>query len=335
MGSRVSIVQFLKVYKTHILIAAVLSILVIAYQAGNRESRTIEESRSAAPGEFSEGSLGKTHYLTEGRDGEAVVLIHGFSAASFVWDKTAPVLGKAGFHTIRYDLYGRGYSDRPDASYDDDLYDRQLLDLVQGTRLRAPVNIVGLSMGGRIAVNFADRHPGLVKRLVLVDCAGYDMKLPAAGYLMQVPGLGEYLSAVFGGRMIIKRTPENFFRPERYPEFIEKMGPQTYIKGYRRSILSSTRHMLGSINDVYERVGRTNLPILIFWGREDQVIPLDRGERLRPVMPNAQFEVIDQAGHLPQYEEPQKFNRILVKFLTTRPAAHPAKADPRTQEKGR
>ncbi len=324
--------QFFQLYRPHILTATVLSVLVIVYQLGNRESRSIEDFRASAPGDFLDGAYGKTHYITEGKNGEPVVFVHGFSAANFVWDKTSGPVGRAGFHTVRYDLFGRGHSDRPDVRYDDDLYDRQLLDLVQGARLRAPVNVVGLSMGGRVAVNFADRHPGLVRRLVLVDCAGFDMQLPASAYLMQVPGLGEYLSGAFGGRMIIKRTPENFFQSDRYPEFIEKMGPQTYIKGYRRAILSSSRHMLGSINEVYERVGKTNLPILIVWGRQDQVVPLSSGERLKTSMPNAQFEVIDQTGHLPQYEEPQKFNRILLKFLTRRVHVPGTKTEVRSGE---
>jgi pimeloyl-ACP methyl ester carboxylesterase len=117
-----------------------------------------------------------------------VVFVHGFSVPSFVWEPSFRALADAGFRVVRYDLLGRGYSDRPRARYDQELFDHQLRDLIGALALEVPVDLVGLSMGGAIAVGFADRHPASVRRLVLIDPAGLSVHGPPGTRLLRVPG---------------------------------------------------------------------------------------------------------------------------------------------------
>jgi alpha-beta hydrolase superfamily lysophospholipase len=90
-----------------------------------------DQARQLAPGAFVQLTRGRVHYELAGpEDGRLVVLVHGFSVPSFVWDPTFEALVSRGFRVLRYDLYGRGFSDRPDTAYDRALYVEQLRELL-------------------------------------------------------------------------------------------------------------------------------------------------------------------------------------------------------------
>jgi len=111
-----------------------------------------------------------THYDISGpKPGEIVVLVHGNATPYFSWDKNMDALTGAGFRVIRYDLYGFGYSDRPDVDYTRALYDRQLMELLEKLNISCPFNLVGTSQGGSIAVCFTATHPEKVKKLALLS----------------------------------------------------------------------------------------------------------------------------------------------------------------------
>jgi pimeloyl-ACP methyl ester carboxylesterase len=131
------------------------------------EMRVIDEIvRASAPGQFVRLTGGFTHYELAGPDdGLLVVLVHGFSVPCFIWDPTFAGLVDAGFRVLRYDLFGRGYSDRPEVIYNQALFDRQLCELLDALGFTTPVNLVGLSMGGAIVVGFAAQHPERVRAL--------------------------------------------------------------------------------------------------------------------------------------------------------------------------
>ncbi|MDX1614418.1 MAG: alpha/beta fold hydrolase [Candidatus Promineifilaceae bacterium] len=99
---------------------------------------------------------------------------------------------------LRVDLYGRGYTDRPDVDYDQDLFDRQLLHLLAALRIEQPVDPIGLSLGGAISIVFTDRHPGRVRKLCLIDPAGLPWQQPLAATITKAPILGELIMGLFG-----------------------------------------------------------------------------------------------------------------------------------------
>jgi len=109
------------------------------------------EARASAPGDFVTLSRGVVHYEQAGPvDGQAVLLTHGFSVPSYIWDPTFRALAESGFRVIRYDLYGRGYSDRPQTAYDRELFVQEAVELLDSLHVNRPVDFVGLSMGGAI-----------------------------------------------------------------------------------------------------------------------------------------------------------------------------------------
>jgi pimeloyl-ACP methyl ester carboxylesterase len=266
-------------------------------------------------------SEGLTAYEIAGLpSGPPVVLIHGFSVPAFVWDPTFAALAAAGFCVLRYDLFGRGESDRPRGRYDLDRFERQLVELVDVLELGPEVSLVGLSMGGAIAVGMADRHPNLVHRLALIDPAGLSMSLPLALRVLRVPLVGELVTALLGRRMLLSALQTDIHKPGQMADLMaryrDRYLEQMERPGFFRALLSTIRHgPLTSLTGAYAGVGSQQRRVLLIWGREDKMVPFALSETARRLMPNADFHAIDDAGHAPHLERPELVNELLVAFL--------------------
>ncbi len=276
-----------------------------------------DEARKTAPGSFVTLTNGVVHYELKGPEsGQTVVLVHGLTTPYFIWDKNVDELVRAGFRILRYDHYGRGFSDRPDVRYDRDLYDNLLLELLDSLNIKRPVHIVGLSMGGAIAVIFADRHPEMVSRVCLISPAGFQTRVPFVIKVALAPLIGDYLLAVLGDGIILSGTKRGFVKPEILTEYHEKFRVQMRYRGFKRSVLSTMRYMhMDKLRENYERVGKQAKPVLLIWGRNDQVLPFSHSERVKETIPHVQFHAIDDGGHQSNYENPEIVNPILLNFL--------------------
>src|SRR5262252_10353989 len=162
--------------------AAVVTVLLVplaAFFLVDPERHELDESaRSSAPGRFVRLSDGVTHYELGGPTASpVVVLVAGTSVPYYIWDPTFSALVKEGYRVLRYDYYGRGYSDRPAIAYVQDLYVRQLVELLDALEIRDPVDLMGLSFGGSVITSVAARHPRRVRSLVYVDPA---FRMPVA-----------------------------------------------------------------------------------------------------------------------------------------------------------
>jgi pimeloyl-ACP methyl ester carboxylesterase len=299
-------------------LAILILLLLIPYWAFNEESKTLDGNiRQGLPDHFIKLSDGYVHYELSGpNDGPVVVLIHGISAPYFVWDDTHPALTKAGFRVLRYDLYGRGFSDRPYVTYDEQLFDLQLIELLSALKLREPFDLVGSSMGGAIAVIFAARHPEKVRKLLLIDPAGYPVNLPLAGRVVRLPVVGDYLTYAFGNPMMRRGFKDYFFKLDKLSTFSEKYRQQMQYTGFKRAMLSTLRNFnLDDQKTAYEAVGEQKRQVMLLWGREDKIIPFSNNEMIRAVIHGAVFHAIDAAGHMPHYEAPVKMNPLIVEFM--------------------
>lgn len=278
-----------------------------------------DQARSAAGGSFVQLTDGVTHYeLSNSDNAETVVLVHGFSVPYFIFDPTFDLLTQNGFRALRYDLFGRGFSDRPRARYNIDLFVEQLADLLDVLRFTRPVNLIGLSMGGPIAATFTARRPERVKSLTLIDPAGAkSISLTPMLKAMKLPGLAEAVFGLVGSEGLLRSAAKDFFDPEMIGHFLERYKVQMQYKGFKRAILSSVRnHMLGSFIESYRSVGKMDKPVLLVWGRNDTTVPLAHSALLRDAMPQAEFHVIEECGHIPHYEMPGEFDPILLNFLS-------------------
>jgi len=276
-----------------------------------------DKTRASVPGGFVLLSDGYTHYELGGPENRhPVVLVHGFSVPYFIWDPTFEFLTKSGFRALRYDLFGRGFSDRPRVCYDIDLFCKQLKELLD-TLCFESVMLMGLSMGGPISATFTTHYPKRVQKLVLIDPAGArPVTFPRVLKALTTPGFGELTLALFGRGRLLKDVESDFYDPAHIKAFVEKyMLPMKY-KGFMRAILSTMRNgMLGDFSATYRKVGELGTPTLLFWGRDDKTVPFEHSDDIRAAIPQTEFHALENCGHIPHYERPDKVNPILLEFL--------------------
>jgi len=300
-----------------IILALLLIGGTVPYFVCDGERKALEAAdRADLPGKTAKLSLGATYYERGGpSSGKPVILVHGLTIPSYLWETTFEGLVGAGFNVVRYDLYGRGFSDRPDATYGPDLFEEQLGELIEELKLEEPAHLVGLSLGGAISVNFAAKHSEKVDRLVLV-APYYRQEQPVVAKLMNAPLLGDYLMKVLGDRILIKRLPEYYYKPLDYPQLEQRFLRQLEFVGYKKALLSTLRHYLPlDLTDSYSEVGHQERPVLLLWGKHDRVIPLANSAAVLEVLPQAKLHQID-AGHVPlQEERSEECNELIISFL--------------------
>ncbi len=304
--------------RTAILTSIVGALLLFGtgtYVAVDRERKTLDDAaRAEAPGKFVRLRDGFTHYELSGPDtGRTVVLLSGASVPFYLWDPTRDALVAKGFRVLRYDYFGRGFSDRPKLRYDLATYDRQLAELLDTLGIRGPVDVAGVSMGGVVAADFADRHPGRVRSLTLV--APGIGAIPETPFPLRVPGVGELLMTAAAPAMANGQR-DDFLHPERHPDWVSRYEVQMRYEGFRRSMLQTMRGDVFKLPAAsFTTLAKSRIPILVLWGKADRTVPFARSDSVRAAFPRAEFHAIDGAAHLPQIEQPAIVESVLVSFL--------------------
>lgn len=277
-----------------------------------------EKVRAELGGSYIALTDGVTHYELGGpRDGLPVVLVHGFSVPFFIYDPTFEFLSQSGFRTLRYDLFGRGFSDRPNLRYDVHLFVKQLKELLDAFGMDK-ADLIGLSMGGPITAAFIESHPRRVRKHVLIDPAGVK-RLPLSSLLdvAKTPILGELLLSLFGSANLLKGIASDFFDPKLVEAFQARYTAAMKYKGFKRAILSTLRSgVLNSFLETYRRIGALKKPTLIFWGENDTTTPFKDHPLLLEALPHAEFRAVKDCSHIPHYEKPEIVNPLLKEFLS-------------------
>jgi len=275
------------------------------------------ETRRDLPGQFITLSGGVTHYQLSGpAGGPLVVLVHGFSIASYSWERNVPALTGAGWRVLTYDLYGRGYSDRPNATYDLDLFVRQLDELLTALEIHQPVDIAGISMGGFITAGFAAQHPERVRRIVLMAPQSEKMDSDSRMKWVTLPGIGEYLFAVYIGPFVMVDNKDEFDAYMPSSDWHDRYEDMMQYAGFRNALLSTLRSMTGDPFEQYRRVGDLKVPVLLLWGDLDDTVPIANAQKVLAAIPQAEFYTIPGARHASFYEMPEIVNPRMIDFLT-------------------
>ena len=276
-----------------------------------------EATRANTPGSFIQLPDGCTHYELGGeQNGQAVVLVHGFSVPYFIWDSTFEFLTKSGFCVLRYDLFGRGYSDRPKARYDIDTFCGQLRELLDTLGFERVI-LIGLSLGGPISATFTTRYPERVRKLVLIDPAGARSVVLLKSAVAEImPGISGLLPDPLRSGRWAKKFESDFYDPANLKTFTEKYMVQLKYKGFMRAILATIRHgMLDDFSDTYRQVGIQETPVMLLWGRDDKTVPFAQSDIIREAIPQVEFHAFDHCGHIPHCEKPEEVNPLLLEFL--------------------
>lgn len=253
--------------------------------------------------------VGGSLYCESSGEGEALVMIHGFSLDCRMWDYQFPVLSRH-FRAIRYDVRGFGRSSLPAAGYDHSSDLSQLLNALGVSR----AVIVGLSMGGAIAINFVISHPGNVAALVLVDSSiGYmqpSREAASYGKSSATRDEQEYIGSV-------KRLwlDDELFKPAfRSEELKERIAAM--VNDYSGYHWIHENPVARITADYMLKIRHINVPTLIVVGEKD--IPKHQriADLLSGSIKGAQKTVIPDAGHMSSMEQPDLFNDVLIHFLS-------------------
>lgn len=256
---------------------------------------------------------GLATFFEDSGQGPAVILVHGHSADLRLWDLQAPVLADAGYRVIRYDVRGHGRSTAPATGYNWENYALDLRGLLDGLGV-AKVHVVGLSMGGGIALQFALDFPEQVSSLVLVDSA-----LPGFDYSPEFAGAIEELVAAVraeGPRAAFERlwlTQPLFDGIRRFPERFELI--RTMALGYAAADYYDETPYTPPERQAVDRLAELQAPTLVLVGELDvpdfQII----AEILAGNIAGARLQVIADSGHVPPLEQPEAFNQALLEWL--------------------
>ena len=307
---------------TLICILVFIILLLAAFLAFHTEHKQLNnEIRSGVDGQFVQLPNGYVHYELGGKKGNPlVVLVHGFSTPAYTWEPTAQPLIDAGFRVLCFDLFGRGYSDRPNVEYNLDLFVRQMEELLEALQVEEPVHLLGLSMGGPIVAAFANRHPDKIQTLTLLDPLVTNI-FESSIFPLNIKGIGEYVMAVYMVPFYLPKSQcSDMVHPENFPGWEDRFKDQIQYKGFGRAILSTMRNLakLDTLAE-YESLGKKNLPVQILWGKQDQTISAEAIATLRELVPQHHFQAIDDAGHIPHYEQPEVVNAALAGFFKSHP----------------
>ncbi|MBS1302105.1 alpha/beta fold hydrolase [Loktanella sp. SALINAS62] len=244
-------------------------------------------------GQVAQLSQARTWYRWSGPTrGPVVVLIHGLTTPSPVFDDLGAELVKTGARTLVYDLYGRGLSDAVLGPQNAAFFLRQLDDLLRDQVPDGPLTLVGYSMGAQIAAIYAAQHPQRVTRLVLLAPAGMYLTLqPFWRRARDLPVLGDWMARAFGARALRQVAASGTRMGQVQTDQLDR-------RGYLPAVLSSLRGLLGTTQEsVHRSLATQGLPVLAIWGGQDGTIPQTAPGRLAQWNRNATQEVIVEADH--------------------------------------
>lgn len=257
----------------------------------------------------------RMHYLEAGR-GAPVVLLHGLGGDGSRW---APNIGPLAvdFRVIALDEIGFGQSDKPLANYHTGMLSEFLVDFLKAIGL-PKVSLVGNSMGANIAAYTAIHYPEMVDRLVLSDVPPYKL---SAG-VPPPPPPNPHLRQIQNG--VTRDETREFFRVLFYNKSLvtdtlveENLALRLRSAFTITKVLEAASNGIGTMGE--EEMRTIKAPTLIVWGKYDELVgpPERTGERLHRDISGSQLVVIDNAGHVPQLEQPDEFNRVVKAFLNS------------------
>jgi pimeloyl-ACP methyl ester carboxylesterase len=271
------------------------------------------------------------HHTHGGEGAPPLLFIHGLGSSGYMeWRYNLPAFARSR-RVLAPDLPGFGRSDKARLPYGLKLFETAVYDYVR-TVGGGPMDVVGTSMGGRVAIDFALTHRRLVRRLVLVNSLGLGRPRPGPVYpLVVVPKLGEAILRGVRGALaglppaVIRKAAGRLAGMSVDPRQALGDGYLAHLRelhaapGYHEAYLATVRSLArpGTLSsmDLVAQLAVTDIPVLLVWGADDPLFPLEVARRAHRLLPGSGLAIIKAAGHTPQAERPDEFNQIVARFL--------------------
>ena len=243
-----------------------------------------------------------------------ILFIHGLGSSADRWLDIPDAISMY-YHTIAVDLIGFGGSDKPtDVNYTIEQFSEFILEFIEKIGLSGDdrkITLVGHSLGGYIAVDFAIRNKGLIEKLVLLDSSGF-LKGPT-------PLLEQYLNAAkYPSYDSVRNVFEQMVaQPWKVlPVIINIFITRINSPGAKYPFESAYQNSTATQIDLSRLKSIEDIPTLIIWGKSDNLIPIEYSEPFKQVFKNYRVEMIEDAGHAPFVEKPAIICEILHSFLS-------------------
>jgi pimeloyl-ACP methyl ester carboxylesterase len=258
-------------------------------------------------------------------EGPPILLIHGITSSSRTWKRVMPRLAET--HTvIAPDLLGHGRSAKPQGDYSLGAYASGIRDLL--VALEVPrTTVVGHSLGGGVAMQFAYQFPERVGRLVLVSSGGIGRDVNPILRAAALPGAEFVLPLMF--------SPTLHDAAVKVRGLISRVGlqPNADIEGVSEGFASLTeadarRAFLDTVRSVIDVSGQKvsaadrlylagDVPTMVLWGERDRIIPVSHAHEAHSMMPGSRLEIFEDGGHFPFNDHPERFVAAMRDFMAT------------------
>ncbi|WP_192783063.1 alpha/beta fold hydrolase [Amycolatopsis lexingtonensis] len=256
--------------------------------------------------------------------GPAVLFLHGIGDDSSTWLELLKALADD-FTVIAPDLLGHGASAKPRADYSVAAYACGMRDLLTTLDVDR-VTVVGHSLGGGVAMQFAYQFPERCERLVLVGSGGVGVSVhpllrlaaaPGAGLVLPLLGARPALPVLRGLAELLRISDDLDYVVARYLRLVEPGTRSAFLRTLR-SVVDWRGQVVNMLDRCYLTEG---IPTLLVWGTEDRVVPSGHALRAHRAMPGSRLVLFEGAGHFPHRSDPARFAETLREFLTGTPAA--------------
>ena len=251
----------------------------------------------------------KIRYLESGDSKKTLVLIHGLGASAERWAQVIPLFAEE-FRVIVPDLIGFGYSDKPLVDYTTEFFSEFLQQFLIASDIKRP-NLIGSSLGGQIAAEFATSHSQEIEKLVLVSPSGVmkqstpalDAYIMAALYPNEQSAKNAFEMMECSGKEVNEVVVNGFIERMRLPN--AKLAFMSTLLGIKNSEL------------ITSKLQTISTPTMIIWGSDDPVIPIHYADRFVSTIKDCRFFRMDGCGHTPYVQDPQTFASKVMEFLNS------------------
>lgn len=262
-------------------------------------------------------------------DGPPLLLVHGIGDSSRTWEQVIPLLARDHL-VIAPDLLGHGGSDKPRADYSVAAYANGMRDLLAVLGIDR-VTLVGHSLGGGVAMQFAYQFPDRTERLVLVSTGGAGHDVSPVLRAATLPGAQLGLSALRlpFARLAVNAVIDALRRLDTdtgldavdLRRIVEALPDHTARSAFIRT-LRSVVDWRGQVVTMLDRSYLTRgMPTMLMWGGRDSVLPVAHAHRAHAAMPGSRLEIFPNEGHFPFRTDPARFVGLLEDFIaSTAPA---------------
>jgi pimeloyl-ACP methyl ester carboxylesterase len=249
-----------------------------------------------------QGQTMATSYVRAGQQGTPILLLHGFDSSVLEFRRLLPLLALQQ-ETWALDLLGFGFGARsPQITYSPNQITAHLQAFWQ-SQIQQPMVLVGASMGGAAAIDFALQHPQSVAHLVLIDSAG--LQQPPQISKFMVPPLDRWITAFLGNPRIRQSISKSAYFDPHYASEDARLCAALHLEcdHWSTALIRFTKS--GGYGNYGDRLHQIQQPTSILWGKSDRILGTKDAQKFHRLIPRSQLTWLDRCGHVPHLEQPQ------------------------------